>query len=334
MYTAAALGEDKFNRFFKKRLCSEDESLYDVLKKNKLQLFKQSNLSVGHKSKEKMKNLTADRKLFSRLFIACQTRKGDLKNFFAHENHSYPVSISEFGKLRKCSSKSDFLKCLQKISEPCETPPEDVQMKNVDGAAFVNMNSPRESSSFKDYCEELKKKVKKIGDNVERVDMIFDVYRENSLKSHTRESRGKGLRISIRKNTPIPKDFQKFLRDDDNKNELFQMLADSFLDVQNLIVVSTKSEKAVSNVLTDLRQVDGSNHEEADTRMFVHVKDGCSRGYRNLTIVTVDTDVVVIALFHYFSFDLDKLWIEFGVGKNKRYLRNVILLLLLLCTFL
>ena len=76
VYTAAALREDKFNRFFKKRLCSEDESLYDVLKKNKLQLFKQSNLSVGHKSKEKMKNLTADRKLFSRLFIACQTRKG------------------------------------------------------------------------------------------------------------------------------------------------------------------------------------------------------------------------------------------------------------------
>ena len=161
--------------------------------------------------------------------------------FFSHKLSNSTILISEFGKLRKCSSKSDFLKCLQKISEPCETPPEDVQMKNVDGAAFVNMNSPRESSSFKDYCEELKKKVKKIGDNVERVDMVFDVYRENSLKSHTRESCGKGLRISIRKNTPIPKDFQKFLRDDDNKNELFQMLADSFLDVQNLIVVSTKS---------------------------------------------------------------------------------------------
>ena len=32
------------------------------------------------------------------------------------------------------------------------------------------------------------------------------------------------------------------------------------------------------------------------------------------------TDVVVIALYHYFDINLEELWIEIGVGKNKRWL--------------
>ena len=61
-----------------------------------------------------------------------------------------------------------------------------------------------------------------------------------------------------------------------------------------------------------------SNHEEADTRIFVHIKDGCSRGIKKIMIITVDIDVVVIALYHFFSLDVDELWIEFGVGKVRR----------------
>ena len=38
--------------------------------------------------------------------------------FFAHENHAYPVSLSEYGKVRKSSAKSDFLQCLNGIVKP------------------------------------------------------------------------------------------------------------------------------------------------------------------------------------------------------------------------
>jgi len=94
-------------------------------------------------------------------------------------------------------------------------------MKVIDGAAFVNINSPRNSKTFGEYCKELESKVLKIGAGACRLDFVFDVYKKNSLKSQTRESRGKGTRVSVRKETPIPKDFQKFLRNDKNKTELF-----------------------------------------------------------------------------------------------------------------
>ena len=62
------------------------------------------------------------------------------------------------------------------------------------------------------------------------------------------------------------------------------------------------------------------NHEEADTRLFLHAKDASNKGIKKVTIVTVDTDVVIIALYHYFDINLEELWIEIGVGKNKRWL--------------
>ena len=52
------------------------------------------------------------------------------------------MAISEHGKIRKCASKSDFLKCLYEIEEPSVESPK-VDMKVVDGAAFGCMNAPK-----------------------------------------------------------------------------------------------------------------------------------------------------------------------------------------------
>ncbi len=59
-----------------------------------------------------------DRELFGRLFITCQTRKGDLKEFFKYENQPFPLSISDFnGELQDASKmKHDLLPVLEKLS--------------------------------------------------------------------------------------------------------------------------------------------------------------------------------------------------------------------------
>ena len=44
------------------------------------------------------------------------------------------------------------------------------------------------------------------------------------------------------------------------------------------------------------RDMQVCNHEEADTRIFVHVRDAVEHGAQNVLIRTVDTDVVVIAV--------------------------------------
>ena len=70
----------------------------------------------------------------------------------------------------------------------------------------------------------------------------------------------------------------------------------------------------------DLTDIKNCNHEEADSRIFIHLLDSIKKGLRKATIRTVDTDIVFLALKAVLDMDLDELWIHFGVGKGTRYI--------------
>ena len=199
----------------------------------------------------------------------------------------------------------------------------DVSMKVIDGAAFVNMNRPKSSTTYGKYCEdELLSKLKFTSQNTKKLDLVFDVYNENSLKSQTRENRGGGMRISVLKDTLICKDFQKFRRNDTNKTKLFKMIAEAVIQILETLatIVATIGSKIVSNSSLEKLNIEPCNHEEADTRLLLHVLDGANSGIKKVSIIAVDTDVVVIALQHFFTLNLEELCIEFGVDKYRRYI--------------
>ena len=314
-------GQQQSKEFKENCLVSGTKSLYCNIPKNRLALFRQKNAISTSKQKQQLVSLKSDCRLYASLYVACQVRKGNLDDFFLHENHSYPISISEYGKLRKCNEKSAFLKCLEDIKQPQFDSPV-VDGCVIDGAAFVHMNPPVVSQTYGQYCdEELRKKLISISKRISRLDLVFDVYTKTSMKSQTRESRGAGVRVSVRSETPIYKKFKEFMRNDDNKTELFNMIADSVasFESENLII-STKNSRVTSNHITDTTNLEPCNHEEADTRLLIHVNDASQKGIKKIKIITVDTDVVVIALCVFHSLNLSELWIEFGTGQHRRWL--------------
>ena len=77
-----SIGTVQKSDFIEERLVKKIMSLYDDIKMNKLLLL---NSTVASKSsKEKIKLVKTDCRLFSNLYIASQSRAGDLDNFFAH----------------------------------------------------------------------------------------------------------------------------------------------------------------------------------------------------------------------------------------------------------
>ena len=72
--------------------------------------------------------------------------------------------------------------------------------------------------------------------------------------------------------------------------------------------------------MQDVESLQPCSHEEADTRIFLHVAHCAKQGYKRIAIRTVDTDIVVLAIGHIQSIDIEELWICFGVGKNYRYI--------------
>ena len=86
-------------------------------------------------------------------------------------------------------------------------------------------------------------------------------------------------------------------------------------------IMTTHLEEVLSdNLDADLSALQPCNHEEVDTRLLLHALDASESGFQWLLILTVDTDVVVLALCHFFNLDLQELLIEIGIGKNRRWL--------------
>ena len=96
-------------------------------------------------------------------------------------------------------SKSDLMNCF----EECNT---DIPAENnisidcivLDGAAIVNMITPTGVTTFQQYADEkftpfIRRKLQ----NIKRIDIVWDVYIKNSLKSSARQKRGNNQHLNV-----------------------------------------------------------------------------------------------------------------------------------------
>ena len=193
----------------------------------------------------------------------------------------------------------------------------------LDGAVIVQMLAPGCCKTFADYksmvfIPHLMSYLKRSN----RVNVIFDVYCQSSLKYTCREKRGSGIRTHVAADTRMPSNWQQFLHVAENKQELFSFLADGSIPAgsrSDALVLITQGVNV--NILagqTNLDSIAPCTHEEADTRLLLHCMHASHSGCKRVAIRTVDTDVVVIATYCFDKLQVEELWIHFGVGKNVR----------------
>jgi len=60
------------------------------------------------------------------------------------------------------------------------------------------------------------------------------------------------------------------------------------------------------------------NHEEADTRVVVHISHALEQGLKRIVVRTVDTDVTGALFKLIASNPLADIWVAFGTGKDFR----------------
>ena len=143
----------------------------------------------------------------------------------------------------------------------------------LDGAAIISMLKPIDVKTFQDYAKHIFLPfIKAQLRNVTRIDIIWDVHLEDSLKSTAREIRGGGIRQRVAPSNTIPGNWQEFLRLADNKTELFDFLAHQV--VENLSREKDDYTTCGQNVLgsqvgQDISSLAPCTHEEADIRMLL-----------------------------------------------------------------
>lgn len=312
-----AIGAKQFQDFVTQRLEQRAIPVKNPIPKNNLPLFSRPPVKIKSKQKEQFAALKSDCSLFYRLYISCQVRDGDLDNFFSHENHAAPPSLSNGGKLR-IGTRADLIKCLAtELFKKNTSPTVDVTI--FDGAAVVQMLNPGTSTTFQEYADQIfLPYVSSHLDVNSRLDVVWDVYRPDSLKAALREKRGKGTRKRV-----APKNWKSFLSVNDNKTELFLFLSQQLVRLQTgekEIYATHGNEVLCSANISDIRGIAPCSHEEADTRMFLHLADTVKKGFSRVTIRTVDTDVLVLAVAFFRKLPLSDLWVAFGIGSSFRYI--------------
>ena len=318
--TVESVGRDQYNKYHKTVIRDRTHSIHEPIKNNSLPVFKCPTPKTKQAGQISM--LRDDVALFSQLYIAMQHREGDMSTFFKHENHPYPPSLSDRGKLQ-LGKKSDLLIILTKKTQ--QEPPGTFDVKVLDGAAVVYFLSTTNITTFDEYAScVFGPDIMKLLKTSEKVDVVWDTYITRSIQESTREKRGKGIRRKVAGQNKLPRNWPDLLRDPMNKQELFTFLSSKIASIAWPVGKQVFITSGVRVVGTDTTHfMLPCNHEEADTRIMIHLLDALEHGSSTCLVLTVDTDVVVILIgkFHALltKYPAADIWVAFGTGKNYTY---------------
>ena len=111
----------------------------------------------------------------------------------------------------------------------------DVSFLLFDVAAVVHMVTPTRAKTLDEYTPRhiipfLKSHV--THDDMTRIDAIWDMYPEQSVKSKAQAKRGERQKTRVLQNTLIPKDWQNFRKNRENKINLFALLSESLAQIE------------------------------------------------------------------------------------------------------
>ena len=197
----------------------------------------------------------------------------------------------------------------------------------IDGQALIHsLGKCKNSSTFGEQADKFIQSVLFQGRSFDRIDIVFDRYRVNSIKESTRIRRTQKQtpirKSNIDRSVKLPTNWSGYMASPENKSEYADFLSNEIKlrSYEKEIVTSGgfKDEQEVwsSRNNPDVSQL-SSNHEEADTRLILHA---IVSNYKYIVISSRDTDVLVLLLSHFHKTNCKELWMNAGTPKKPKYI--------------
>ena len=331
MQNLEAKGVEQYNAYVKNVLENGSQSIHDTITKNNFPLMstplKRAVSSTGNKSK----SLQLNNSLCAQVVVVLQHKQVALEKLFSFEFHAFAPAISNFGEILTCPNQMSLI---NEIVSPCHNSPDPLEEFHadysviIDGLRLVHQYPPAASQTFRQYCEMIyNKAISVYFSYYGRLDIIFDSFVDGSVKTsierkREQQLRGSSLRRRVTATSECPKNWSVFLKDRNNQRELFVFMAEclSALRYQpNRQFFITCQQAVLTNGQIAMSE---SNIEGVEARIFLHVKHALSEGNSLITIVTNDTNVVVIALGIYHELrsqhHFQDIVIEYGMNDTHK----------------
>lgn len=341
--SVAKVGQDLHNIFLDQRVYSNNIQFWDPLKKNCIKTCKTVTKKVKIALKDKTLAIKTDLSLISRLLIASRSRPDiDLRyNLSNYEFSALPKSLFAVdGSMHHCLAKYKLIDALESMevlhseddydNRDFATTPnveENVQLQEaaaiVDGMALLHTyHKPNTVKTVLELGVSFSKYIGNKFSNYSEVHVIFDSYRDNSLKKAMRDIRQKGsdpIQYKIRPETKIASiPMNKLLAHDKTKDELTEFLSEhlrQFGLTHNKRFVMSWRDTAASSHGIDVSSL-SSTQEEADTKIILHAAYLSQKGTKTIHVFSPDTDVFILALRRYPQLSQD-LAIFLGRGMKR-----------------
>ena len=213
-------------------------------------------------------------------------------------------------------------------STPCNTP-------SIYDGMVLFQKLPPTLATFGEISEYLLKKLLSSSGRI--TFFVTDFYLQNSIKSVERQRRSAigSIKINIiNRCQQKPKAWTKYLQNPDNKIQLVEFLIDDWsqqvihlqtLCDRELFVTCRDKAYCLTSNGSNIRKVDvpelQSSQEEADTKMFLCTQFAATLGFEQVKIVTVDSDVAILALYFQSKITCN-MFLEFGTG-NRRVIYDI-----------
>ncbi|CAB3994853.1 Hypothetical predicted protein [Paramuricea clavata] len=307
------------SRKFVEQRCSSDESVpfFDPLTKLKLKSFKNLKAVKKVRSKDDVIPIKLDRDVFARMALLGQFRKIDMRLVFTYPLGPLAWALADPYGLPRKTDKAKLAQQLEKQLVVKDCYPLDAT-SIYDGMAVLQKFKPPPGATLAILDESLFTML--TSNSSKRIDIVFDIYKDISIKNAERSKRATGpVGITYKNILPVyrVKNWSKILSVPANKTELVRFLVGQWkqgsqASQQTLYVTEEetcwKISSSEARVVPELR----SNHEEADTRMVLHAKHAGGK----CVIHSEDTDVMILLIGH--AHNLGKCYFQKGNGSKRR----------------
>ena len=334
--TALEKGKFAYDQFVNQRLVQGDINFNDKITTLRLSTFSSKSNIKPETSILNSVLLKDNAVLQLRILLSAKTEDYNLKKLAPYPLSLVPLSLGLPNGLIRKTAKHKIIPALEsKLSTqlsskiPCLS---NQSCLIFDAMATIHLF--KRESTFSEFSSKILTFIidKARFLKCKRVDFVIDRYMNPSIKSPERERRGNKSshpRIMPKGDQKMPSSLSDFLEQNINKTSLLEFLfgewSNSFKE-ENLTLFICRN-----NFCFKIQFIEGqtsctqvpeltSDHEEADTRMFLHAHHCKLNGFDQVFISSIDTDVCIIALSMYSQIGIN----VFIIRKGKSFFDNIL----------
>ena len=327
---AKDIGEEAYKAFREQRLqCNTPKvKFHDAITKAKLMTFTHLTKKVTIKAgKNQEVILKADRRLFAQMIVIAESRNLQMRDVLSHPLGPLPWSLATPDGLLRKTNKASLAKELQKNVQASDAIPHPSACV-IDGMALVQ-RLKGDQKTFAAVAEALLGRVLNEGGTSDRIDVVFDDYREESIKNAERINRGEGSGSEYRniQADHKVKQWRRFLCSSKNKQALIVFVTsewkkdkykEKLLGKTLVITCGDKCYQLSSGMVQPISELE-STQEEADTRVILHAVHAARSRFASVVVVSEDTDVLILLLAFKSSIS-SSLFIKCGSQTRVKYI--------------